>query len=232
VEALAALSVLFGSIASVVAGFGFALVCSPFLVAAYGAPEGVQINLLVSGILSILLLASGWEHLDRPSAVRLLVPATVASVALGLPLRGSDTDALAAVAGGLCLLGVAVVAFGRPLHRVTTRVGTALVGAISGAMNVVAGISGPPVVMFGAMIGWSPPVARTTLQAYFLGINVVALATLGLPHHLPALVVGAMLVGLVVGRTVAARLPADGVRSAGLLLAAVGSLLALVRGLT
>lgn len=231
-EALAALSVLFGSIASVVAGFGFALVCSPFLVAAYGAPEGVQINLLVSGILSVVLLVVGWDHLDRTSAVRLLVPATLASVALGIPLRGSDTDVLTAVAGGLCLLGVGVVAFGRPLHRVTTRVGTALVGLVSGAMNVVAGISGPPVVMFGATIGWSPPVARTTLQAYFLGINAVALATLGLPDHVPGIVVAAMVVGAVLGRPLAARLPAEQIRSAGLVLAAVGSVLAVVRGLS
>jgi uncharacterized membrane protein YfcA len=231
VEALAALSVLFGSIASVVAGFGFALVCSPFLVAAYGAPEGVQINLLVSGILSVLLLATGWEHLDRASTLRLLVPAGVASVALGIPLRGAETDVLSAVAGGLCLIGVAVVAFGRPLHRVTSRVGTAIVGAVSGAMNVVAGISGPPVIMFGAVIGWTPKVARSTLQAYFLGINIIALATLGLPGHVPGLVVAAMVVGLLVGRPLADRVPPQHVRSAGLSLAAIGSVLAVVRGL-
>ena len=227
---MAALSVLFGSIASVVAGFGFALVCSPFLVAAYGAPEGVQINLLVSGVLSVLLLATGWQHLDRTSTVRLLVPAALASVLLGLPLRGSDTDSLAALAGVVCLVGVAVVAFGRPLRRVTSRLGTAIVGLVSGATNVVAGISGPPVVLFGATIGWSPKVARSTLQAYFLGINVVALATLGLPRHVPLLVVAAMLVGLVVGWPLADRLPPDLVRSLGLVLAAVGSVLAIVRG--
>ncbi|HJR26915.1 MAG TPA: sulfite exporter TauE/SafE family protein [Acidimicrobiales bacterium] len=231
-EAVAALSVLFGSIASVVAGFGFALVCSPFLVAAYGAPDGVQINLLVSGILSMLLLFSGWEHLDRPSTVRLLVPAALATVALGIPLRGSDTDGLATVAGGLCLVGVAVVAFGRPLHRVTTRVGTTLVGLVSGAMNVVAGISGPPVVMFGATIGWAPRVARTTLQAYFLGINIVALATLGLPDRVPLVIVLAMVAGLLLGRPLAERLAPERIRSVGLALAAVGSVLAMVRGVT
>jgi uncharacterized membrane protein YfcA len=231
VEAVAALSVLFGAIASVVAGFGFALMCSPFLVAAYGAPEGVQINLLVSGILSMVLLVTGWEHLDRTSTVRLLVPAAVASVALGLPLRGSDTDSLAALAGAVCLVGVAVVAFGRPLHRATTRLGTAVVGLVSGATNVVAGISGPPVVLFGATVGWSPKVARTTLQAYFLGINIVALVTLGMPDHLPVLVVAAMVVGALIGWPLADRLPADRVRSLGLLLAAVGSVLAIVRGL-
>ena len=231
-EAVAALAVLFGSMASVVTGFGFALVCGPFLVAAYGAPEGVQINLLVSAILSVLLLLSGWQHLDRRSTIGLLVPAAVASVGLGVFVRGSDTDLLTAVSGAVCLVGVIVVARGRVFHRVTGRVGTTLVGTVSGAMNVVAGISGPPVVLFGATIGWPPKVARPTLQAYFLGINIVALATLGLPDDLPLVMVAAMLVGLVLGRPLVHRLQAEHVRVAALVIAGIGSLLAVVRGLT
>ncbi len=231
-EAVAALAVLFGSMVSTVTGFGFALVCAPFLVAAYGAPEGVQLNLLVSGVLSVLLLLTGWRDLDRRSTVRLLVPATVASIALGLVIRDTDTDVLTAVSGALCLAGVIVVARGRMLHRLTGTVGTSVVGLVSGAMNVVAGISGPPVVVFGATVGWPPEVARPTLQAYFLGINVVALATLGLPDDVPLLIVAAMLVGLVAGRPLTRRLDADQVRGAALGIAAVGSLLAMVRGLT
>ena len=174
---------------------------------------------------------TGWRHVDARSASRLLLPAVVATVALGLPLRHADTDVLATVAGALCLVGVGVVAFGRPLHRVTTAAGTVLVGLASGAMNVVAGISGPPVVMFSASTGWSPLVARSTLQAYFLGINIVALTTLGLPHDVPPLVIGAMFLGLVLGRPLAERLSPERVRAAGLLLAAAGSVLAVVRGL-
>lgn len=228
---MAALAVLFGSMASVVAGFGFALVCSPFLVAAYGAPEGVQINLLVSAILSVLLLLSGRQHLDRRSTVGLLVPAAVTTIAFGYLVRDSDTDVLTAVSGVVCLIGVIVVARGRVFHRVTGHVGTTLVGAVSGAMNVVAGISGPPVVLFGATIGWPPKVARPTLQAYFLGINIVALATLGLPDELPIVMVAAMLAGLVLGQPLARRLEHDQVRAAALVIAGIGSVLAIVRGL-
>lgn len=229
-EVVAAVAVFLGSVAQAVTGFGFSLVCAPFLVAAYDAPAGVQMNLVVSTLLSASLLTRTWRGLDRPAVGRLLIPAVVATVGLGLLIRGSDTAALTVVSGALCLVGVAVVARGRTFRRITGRVGTSLVGVLSGAMNVVAGIGGPPVVLFGATAGWPPEVARPTLQAFFLGINLVALATLGLPEDLPPQLLLAMALGLVVGRAVAARLDARQVRTAVLCIAGAGSLLAIVRG--
>jgi uncharacterized membrane protein YfcA len=231
VEAVAAVAVLFGAVAQAVTGFGFSLVSAPFLVAAYGAPTGVQLNLLLSTVVNVVLLATGWRHLDRRSAVGLLVPAVVVTVAVGLSIRGSRSDGLTVLAGLLCLAGVLVVSRGRTLRRLTGPAGTAAVGALSGAMNVVAGIGGPPVVLFGTTAGWPPQVARPTLQSFFLGINVVALATLGLPHRLPWGVAGAGLVGIGLGHAAARRLGADEVRRAVLVTAGAGSLLAVVRGL-
>ncbi len=231
-EVVAALAVLVGSVAQAVTGFGFSLVCAPFLVAAYGAPEGVQMNMVVSLVLNLILLATGWRRVDRGSAIGLLVPALVATAGLGVLVRGSSTDALTVLAGALCLLGVVVVARGRTFHRLTGKVGTTVVGALAGAMNVVAGIGGPPVVLFGATAGWPPEVARPTLQAFFFGINVVALATLGLPDDLPLLLVAGMAVGLAIGHPLSRRLHPDQVRLAVLLIAGTGSVLAIVRGLT
>lgn len=231
-EVVAALAVLVGSIAQAVTGFGFSLVCAPFLVAAYGAPEGVQINMVVSTILNLLLLATGWRRVDRGSTVRLLVPAVVVTVGLGLLVRGAQNDGLTVLAGALCLTGVLVAARRRTFHRLTGTVGTTVVGALGGAMNVVAGIGGPPVVLFGTTAGWPPEVARPTLQSFFLGINIVALATLGLPDDVPLLAVAGMAVGLAIGYPLAQRLHADQVRVAVLVIAGAGSVLAIVRGLT
>jgi uncharacterized membrane protein YfcA len=231
VEVVAAVAVLFGAVAQAVTGFGFSLVSAPFLVAAYGAPTGVQLNLALSSALNVVLLAGGWRHLDRRSAARLLAPAIVVTVGVGLLVRGSRSDALTVLAGLLCLAGVVAVARGRSLHRLGGTAGALAVGSLAGAMNVVAGIAGPPVVLFGTTAGWPPQVARPTLQAFFLAINVVALATLGLPHRLPWAVVVGGLVGLALGHAAARRLAAGHVRTAVLLTAGAGSLLAVVRGL-
>ncbi len=231
-EVVAAVAVLFGAVSQAVTGFGFSLVSAPFLVAAYGAPTGVQLNLVLSTAVNVLLLLSGWRRLDARSAARLLAPAIVATIVVGALIRGSQDDRLTVAAGLLCLVGVAAVARGRSLHRITGRIGAVVVGALSGAINVVAGIGGPPVVLFGTTAGWSPEVARPTLQAFFLGINIVALATLGLPDELPLWLVAGGVVGLVAGQLAARRLHADQVRAAVLVTAAAGSLLAVVRGLT
>lgn len=231
-EVVAAVAVLFGVVAQAVTGFGFSLVCAPFLVAAYGAPDGVQLNLLLSTGVNVLLLAGGHRHLDRAAALRLLAPAVVATVVVGALIRGSQDDRLTVVAGLLCLVGVLAVARGRSLRRITGVAGTIVVGGLSGAINVAAGIGGPPVVLFGTTAGWPPEVARPTLQAFFLGINLVGLATLGLPDTVPLGLVAGGVAGLVAGRAVARRLAADQVRRAVLLTAAGGSLLAVLRGLT
>jgi uncharacterized membrane protein YfcA len=231
VEAVAAVAVLFGAVAQAVTGFGFSLVSAPFLVAAYGAPTGVQLNLVLSSAVNVVLLTGGWRHLDRRSAGRLLAPAVVVTVGLGVLIRGSRSDGLTVVAGLLCLGGVVAVARGSSLHRLRGTTGALAVGTLSGAMNVVAGIGGPPVVLFGTTAGWAPEVARPTLQAFFLGINIVALATLGLPDRIPWAVVAGGLAGVAVGWAAARRLGAAHVRTAVLLTAGAGSLLAVVRGL-
>jgi uncharacterized membrane protein YfcA len=232
VEVVAVLGVLFGAVAQAVTGFGFSLVTAPLLVAAYGAPEGVQVNVVLAVGLNLLLLVSGRRHVDARAAGRLLVPAVVATVVVGRLIRGSDNDAVTVVAGLLCLVGVGAVARGRTLRRLTGATGTVVVGALSGAMNVAAGIGGPPVVLFGTTAGWTPQVARPTLQLFFLGINAVALATLGLPDEITGWMVAAVVVGLAVGQVAARRLREDQIRAAVLVTAAAGSLLAVVRGLT
>ena len=205
-EAIAALAVLLGSVSQATTGFGFSLVCAPFLVAAYGAPTGVQINIVISIVLNIALITTGWRTVDRRAVSRLLVPAAIATLIIGPLIKGRDTDGLTVVAGALCLIGVGMVARSRTPQRVTGAVGTIVTGAVSGSMNVTAGIGGPPVVLFGTTAGWSPEVARPTLQTFFLGINLVALATLGWPSRLPVIVWVAMAAGFLVARPLVPRL--------------------------
>ncbi len=224
-------AVLLGAMAQAVTGFGYGLVSAPFLVAAYDAPEGVQLNLVMSMAVALLVLASNRRGLDGAVALRLLVPAAVTTVGVGLLVRGSETDGLTVLAGVLCLLAVVLVARGRTSDRLTGTAGTTAVGAVSGAMNVVAGIGGPPVVLFGATAGWTPEVARPTLQVFFLGCNAIALATLGPPDELPPALLGAVVGGILLGRPIARRLRPEHLRVAVLLLAGVGSLLAIARGL-
>jgi uncharacterized membrane protein YfcA len=232
VDVVAGIAVLLGVVAQTVTGYGFSLVCAPFLVAAYDAPAGVQLNVTLSVIVNVLLIATAHRRVQWTTVGSLFVPAALATVGVGLLVRDTKSGAVTVVAGALCLLGVAAVARNRPVKRLRGPVGTATVGALSGAINVTAGIGGPPVVLFGLNAGWEPAAARATLQAFFLGINLVAIATLGLPDEWPWLPALGMVAGLGVGRLVAARVSAEQVRRLTLVVAAAGSALAIVRGFT
>jgi len=229
---LAAVAVGLGSLAQTVTGFGFSLVSAPFLLAAYRAPEGVRLNLLLSAGLNILLLQRERRAVDGRAALRLLGPALAVVVPAAYVVRRVARGPLTAVAGLVCLVGVATMARGRRIGALTGRSGTAAAGAIGGAMNVVAGMSGPPVVLFAVNAGWRPEQVRPTLQLYFLGLNVAALALLGRPHHFPVALAGGFAAGVVAGAGLARRPSDRAVRAGALLLAGAGSVLAVGRGLT
>ncbi len=139
---------------------------------------------------------------------------------------------LTVAAGLVCLLAVAALAAGGRLRRVTGRAGAVVVGLVSGAMNVVAGISGPPVVLFALNAEWPAERVRPTMQLFFLGLNALTLLSLGRPDRLPAGLMVGFVGGLAGGALLAGRPSGTAVRAATLAIAAAGSVLAVARGLT
>lgn len=215
--------------AQAVTGFGFSLVSAPFLIAAVSAPRGVEWNLVLSAGLNLVLLARSFRHVRWPDAWRLLAPALVATVGVGLIARNADRGPLTVAAGVLCLAATFLVAAVRQRARPPGPAGAIVAGGISGAMNVVSGTGGPPVVLYGLAARWPPAEARATMQAYFFGINAAAIPTLGVtsvPIALPL----ALVAGAVVGVAVAHRISEPAVRALVLILAAVGSALAIAKG--
>lgn len=231
-ELLAAVAVAVGVSVQAVTGFGFSLVSAPFLVAAYQAPTGVQLNMVLSMAVNLAVIAREHRHVDGRAAGLLLLPALMAVIPAAYAARRLSSGPLTVAAGAVCLVAVAALAGGREFRRGTGRVGTALVGFLSGAMNVVAGISGPPVVLFALGARWPPERSRATLQLFFIGLNLATLASLGWPDRLPAGLGIGFTVGVIAAVRMGDRPSAAAMRTATLAIAAVGSALAVGRGLT
>jgi uncharacterized membrane protein YfcA len=229
---LAALAVAAGVAAQAVTGFGFSLVSAPFLIAAYRAPAGVQLNLVLSAAVNVAVLVREHRHADARAAATLFVPAVVAVLPAAYVVRRVSRGPLTVAAGGVCLAAVAALATGRRFRRGSGPAGIAAAGLVSGAMNVVAGISGPPAVLFALNAAWEPNRLRPTMQLFFLGLNLLTLASLGLPHHLPPTVLLGFAAGLAAARLLGHRPSPDAVKKGTLLLAGVGGAVAIVRGLT
>jgi len=227
---LAAVAVGVGAFAQSISGIGFALVCGPFLVAILGVREGIRVAVLLSALLNAALLVRESRLVRVGDGLRLLIPAALATPLLAAGVRRIDTRWAALAAGLATLAGVGVLASGRRWRRASGQAGAVVAGVVSATMNVVAAIGGPAAVLYAENAGWRPTSTRATLQAYFLALNLVALASLGLPSVAPDLLV-AMLAGSLIGALVARRLPERAVRNATLALAALGGLVVVVRAL-
>jgi len=221
-----------GALAQAVTGFGFALVCAPFLVALLGALNGIRLTLVLSAAVDLVILAPEARRVEGATGLLLALPALAVVPPAAWVARHLDTGLLAVVAGSLIVTAAAVLAAGWRVERLSGRLGALCAGAVAGVMNTVAGTGGPSMAMWAANAGWPVARARPTFQAAFLVINLAGLATLGLPPlHLVGLPLLGLAAGAAAGAILARRLPEPAVRRAALALAAVGGAAAIARGL-
>lgn len=233
-EGAALVAVAAGAGAQAVTGIGFSLVCAPLLTVALGGNDGVRLANLLAIAVNLLVLRRERRAADLRNVLVLLIPASLAAVATAWLIRDANPHALAVVAGSLVLVTVAVLASGLQAQRLAGRVGALLAGAISGAMNVAGGVGGPAVAGYALNARWSAAQTRATLGAYFLGINVVSVASRGVPGLSAWLFAGgavALIVGFGVGVLLARRLDETEVRTWTLVLAGLGAAAAIVQGL-
>lgn len=229
---LTALAVLAGAVAQSVSGIGFVLVCGPLLVAALGPADGVRLAVVLSLLVNLAVLARTREEAELRPALLLLVPAVVATPLVAWALRSAPERLAAGLAGASAVVGAAALAAGVRWHAARGRVGAVGAGVVSAAMNVAAGIGGPAIALYAGNAGWPATAMRSTAQVYFLGLNVVAVVSLGLPHvgaGLFVACVAALVLGLLAGGAVARRVAESAARRLTLALAAAGGLVVLVR---
>lgn len=231
---LTAVAVLVGAIAQSVSGIGFVLVCGPLLVAALGPHDGVRLAVVLSLVVNVAVLTRTRRQADLRAVLLLLVPAAAATPLLAWLLRSAPERLAAELAGASAVAGAAALAAGWRWAAAGGRAGAIGAGVLSAAMNVAAGIGGPAIALYAANASWPVPAMRSTAQAYFLGLNVVALISLGPPSVAPGLLAGCLValgIGLSVGAVAARWIAEPSARRITLGLAAAGGAVVLVRSL-
>ena len=225
-------AVLLGTLAQSVSGIGFSLVCGPLLVVALGPQDGVRLGVALSLVLNLVLLCRLWRQVDLRRTLLLLVPSALATPLLAVLVRDLPARAAAAAAGLVVLVGVALLASGVRWPAARGRAGAVAAGVLGAATNVVASVAGPVVALWAANAEWRSDVQRASLQAYFLGLNCVALPSLGVPRVGGALLAGclaALAAGALLGAPLARRVSEGTAQRTTLVLAGAGGLVVLVR---
>lgn len=232
--ALLASAVLLGAATQRATGLGFALVASPFLVLLTGPAVGVSLSNVLSATLCALVLARTWRQALWRQVAALAVPALLA-IPLGvLVVRTLPDGPLLVAVGALSVAAVAVVAVGRRRALPTGRGSALVAGALSGFMNVVAGVGGPMVTAYAVSRHWPLPVFIPTAQATLLVVNLASLVGKGPPSLGPAVWTTsgiALVAGLGAGELLSRRLGAARGLQLVIAVALAGGVVTIVRGL-
>ena len=183
---LAAAAALVGASIQSATGFGFALVLSPALFAAFDPVEAVTSLLLLSLALNLLVLFERGrpEHVDwralEPMLVAALPGLAVGAVALALLSK----EALQVAVGIAVILAAAWQLSRRSArdpsasHRALPPAAGWAAGFASGALTTSISVSGPPIVLWLEAHGVRPEEFRASLAASFLVLNLAGGAVL------------------------------------------------------
>ena len=183
---LAAAAALVGASIQSATGFGFALVLSPALFAAFDPVEAVTSLLLLGLALNLLVLFERGrpEHVDwralGPMLVAALPGLAVGAVALALLSK----EALQVAVGIAVILAAAWQLSRRSArdpsasHRALPPAAGWAAGFASGALTTSISVSGPPIVLWLEAHGVRPEEFRASLAASFLVLNLAGGAVL------------------------------------------------------
>ena len=156
-------------------GFGEALVAVPLLALLMPVEVAAPVAVLVSITVAAVIVAQDWRHIHPRSAWR-LVASTMFGIPLGLVLLVAVPESIVKA-----ILAIVIITFStycliqrRPFALHDDRLAW-LFGFWAGVLGGAYGMNGPPLVIYGALRGWSPQHFRATLQGYFLPASLVGM---------------------------------------------------------
>lgn len=157
-------------------GFGEALVAVPLLALRLPIQVAAPLAVLVSILIAALIIAQDWRHIHFRSASGLVLT-TFAGIPLGIWMLTSTPESTVKRILAIIIIGFSIYSLLRPPLRTSRHPVPWMLGCgfVAGILGGAYGMNGPPLVLYGAMRGWSPQQFRATLQGYFFPASLVGL---------------------------------------------------------
>lgn len=165
-------------------GFGFSVLATPFLLLVYPASEAIQINIILSILISGVMLPKVAGDIDKPLLKRMVLGSSIGAPVGILFYLFANPDHLKMAIGVMVLAFTGLILRKRKFSRSPSRDRT--VGVLSGLLTSGLGMPGPPLLVYFAGARLTPSILRATTLSYFLFIYSVSLALqLGTGPNLP-----------------------------------------------
>lgn len=169
-------AVFISSLVNSIFGFGFALVVLPLLSMYFKFSLLGPLIPLLFWTGSFFIILRNWKKIDFGSILPLAIAATVI-VPIGVYLNRYGNENLIKGALGLFIVAFSIYNLAAPkMPSLKDGKWAPFFGGLSGFFGGLCNISGPPVVIYGTLRQWSPPIFRVSLQCYFVYLNLMIVA--------------------------------------------------------
>lgn len=170
---LFSLIILIASILQTSTGFGFSILATPFLLLLFGVTEAIQINLILSLIISGALVRKIWKDVDTGVLKRLII-GSAAGMPIGIIFFLSvNLDNLKLGISILIILLTILLIFNFRIEQTTGR--DLIFGGLSGGLTTSIGMPGPPLLLYFAGTNTGKKKLRATTLAFYLWIYSASL---------------------------------------------------------
>jgi len=165
--------ILIASILQTSTGFGFSILATPFLLLLFEPMEAIQINLLLSLVISCVLIKKLLKDVDTGILKRFVMGSII-----GLPI-GMTTFLFIDL--NLLKLGISVIILGLTFllmlrfRMKQNKTRDLVVGGFSGSLTTSIGMPGPPLLLYFSGTDTQKEKLRSTTLAYYLFIYSISL---------------------------------------------------------
>lgn len=165
--------ILIASILQTSTGFGFSILATPFLLLIYGPTEAIQINIILSLVISLALIMKIKKDIHFPILRRLIIGSSV-GVVIGIVIfLLIDIEQLKLGVSLIVLLLTVLLLLKFRVKQSDKK--DLLVGGISGALTTNIGMPGPPLLLYFSGTNTQKEQLRGTTLAFYLFAYSVSL---------------------------------------------------------
>ena len=157
------------------AGFGAAMVMTPAFSALYGPAIGISLCLLLEIAVALPLLPRAVKYVDWRRIGLILVAAIVGAPLGNLVLTRIAPEPMRWAISAIVLVAVALLASGWRFKGQPRAATTLAAGSISGFLNGLSGMAGPPIIFYYLAGNETAERVRANLTTYFIFVDLVTL---------------------------------------------------------